>query len=199
MPKIVDHEQRRRAISAAACQVVAAQGLANTSLRDIAAQAGCTTGMVTHYFSDKHSVLRSALSAASTAVAERITAMATGNADVYELLCQCLPMDEVRGVEWRVWIAFWDWAIYDADLAAEQRARYQAWREALEIVLVTAGYRTGPALEDAAESLMIVIDGIGLQAVFDPDRFTPEHQLRLLRRQAEHILAALDSEFTTQA
>lgn len=199
MPKIVDHDQRRRAISVAACQVIADRGLAATSLRDIATQAGCTTGLVTHYFSDKRSVLRSALGAASGAVAERITALAADSADIVELLCQCLPMDEARSVEWRVWIAFWDWAAHDADLAAEQRARYEGWRDALEVVLVTAGYRAGPALEDAAESLMIVIDGIGLQAVFDPGRFTPERQRDLLRRQAHGILAVLDSEPTAES
>ncbi|MFF0545795.1 TetR/AcrR family transcriptional regulator [Nocardia thailandica] len=192
MPKVVDHEQRRRAIGAAACQVIAARGLADTSLRDIAAAAGCTTGMLTHYFADKRAVLRYALGIASSAVARRITALAAEGAGVFELLCQCLPMDEARGVEWRVWIAFWDGAAHDPELAAEQRARYQGWREALEVVLVAAGHRAGPALAEAAESLMIVIDGIGLQAVYDPDRFTPVYQRRLLRRHAEPVLAALD-------
>ncbi|MGW6698258.1 TetR/AcrR family transcriptional regulator [Nocardia sp. NPDC055049] len=191
MPKIVDHEERRRAISAAACQVIATKGLAHTTVRDIAAEAGCTTGMVVHYFADKRAVLQAALGAASTAVADRVTRMAPESADLYELLSQCLPMDRTRRIEWQVWIAFWDWATHDAELADEQRARYRAWREALELVLTSVGYRPGPDLGNAAESLTILIDGIGIQAVFDPERFPPERQLELLRNQAEPILAEL--------
>ncbi|MCC3332233.1 TetR/AcrR family transcriptional regulator [Nocardia abscessus] len=198
MPKIVDHEERRRAISAAACQVIATKSLANTTVRDIAAEAGCTTGMVVHYFADKRQVLLAALTAATTAVAKRMTQVAAESTGLYELLCQCLPMDETRRVEWQVWIAFWDSATHDADLAREQRARYQAWREALELVLVSVGYPAGRALENAAELLMIVIDGIGIQAVFDPDRFPPDRQLQLLRHQTEHILTTLDAKCSSQ-
>ncbi|MFE3261836.1 TetR/AcrR family transcriptional regulator [Nocardia sp. NPDC059091] len=187
MPKIVDHEERRRTISAAACRVIATAGLANTTVRDIATEAGCTTGMVVHYFDGKRQVLLAALASATTAVEERITEMVTQSADMYEVLCQCLPMDETRRIEWQVWIAFWDWATHDAELAGEQRRRYRAWRESLQMVLASAGY-AGRALESVAEELMVIIDGIGLQAVFDPDRFTPEYQLALLRRQAARVL-----------
>ncbi|MFD3707127.1 TetR/AcrR family transcriptional regulator [Nocardia sp. NPDC058658] len=193
MPKIVDHEERRRAISAAACQVIATKGLTHTTVRDIAAEAGCTTGMVVHYFADKRAVLRAALSAASSAVADRVTRMTPESDDLYELLGQCLPMDRTRLVEWQVWIAFWDSATHDPDLAREQRARYRIWREALELVLTSVGYRPGPDLENAAEALTILIDGIGIQAVFDPERFPPERQLQLLRNQAEPILTALET------
>ncbi|MFJ9370577.1 TetR/AcrR family transcriptional regulator [Nocardia sp. NPDC101769] len=193
MPKIVDHEERRRAISAAACRVIATAGLANTTIRDIAAEAGCTTGMVVHYFDGKRQVLLAALASATAAVEERITRLVAQSAGLYEVLCQCLPMDETRRIEWQVWIAFWDWATHDAELAREQRQRYRAWCESLQMVLVSAGY-AGRDLESVAEEVMVAIDGIGLQAVFDPDRFTPERQLALLRRQAARILTDVDGE-----
>ncbi|RJO74122.1 TetR family transcriptional regulator [Nocardia panacis] len=192
MPRIVDHEQRRRAISAAACRVIAASGVANTTVRDIAAEAGCTTGMVVHYFAGKREVLRAALAAASSTVAERVAAGISQTTDLYALLGHFLPLDRTRTEEWRVWIAFRDSALQDEELARDHRERYRAWHEGVRLVLITAGHRAGPALDEVAEALMVVIDGIGIQAVFDPERFTPERQLALLRRQAECLLAELD-------
>lgn len=194
MPKVVDHEERRRTISVAACRVIANAGLSNTTVRDIAAEAGCTTGMVVHYFAGKKEVLLAALNAASSAVAERMIRLANQSTDPYEALCQCLPMDQTRLVEWRVWIAFWDNAIHDPDLAREQRERYRSWYAALQLTLMAAGYSAGPALERAAESLMVIIDGIGMQAVFDAERFPPDRQLQQLRYQSAHLFAELDVE-----
>jgi AcrR family transcriptional regulator len=68
MPRLVDHAQRRHQLAAAACAVVARAGLAGLTMRDVAAEARCTTGMVTHYFDDKRQLLLAALEEASRAV-----------------------------------------------------------------------------------------------------------------------------------
>lgn len=192
MPKIVDHEARRSAIAAAACRVIGEGGLAAATMRDIAAEAGCTTGMVLHYFRNKEELLLAALGSASQAVADRVAArLAVPTADLYDLLCECLPLDDRRRLEWRVWIAFWDTAVRQPDLAAEQRARYRTWREALHLALATCGHPPQAALEEAAEALMVVIDGIGIQAVFDTERWPPERQESQMRKQVGHILDEL--------
>lgn len=53
MPKQADHEERRKAISRAVCHVVSESGLKGLALGAVAGAAGCTTGMVSHFFSDK--------------------------------------------------------------------------------------------------------------------------------------------------
>lgn len=196
MPKVVDHEERRRSIAAAACRVVADAGLAGATVRDIAAAAGCTTGMVMHYFRSKEEVLLAALNSATQAVADRMVAlMDDPSADLHSLLCECLPMDDRRRLEWRVWIAFWGAAVRDPDLAAEQRARYRTWREALQVGMQVSGHATqGVQREEAAEAMMAIIDGIGIQAIFDESRWPPERQESQLRRQVAHILAAASSD-----
>lgn len=192
MPKIVDHQERRRAITDAACQVIATAGLGGTTTRDIAAAAGCTTGLIMHYFRSKEEILLAALSTVTQAVADRMaTLLEEPGTDLYDLLSECLPMDDRRRLEWRVWIAFWDSAAHDPRLAAEQRARYQTWREALAFILHSAGYRQGPERDEAAESMMVVIDGIGIQAIFDAERWPPQRQARQLKRQVGHVLADL--------
>ncbi|WP_433333663.1 TetR/AcrR family transcriptional regulator [Spirillospora sp. CA-294931] len=192
MPKIVDHQERRRAITGAACEVIAADGLRAVTMRDIAERAGCTTGMVVYYFQSKEAVLLAALTSVSQAVADRMVALADDpEADLAMLLRETLPMDERRLLEWRVWIAFWDTAAHDPALAAEQRNRYRSWSEALQLILRTTGHASGPHLVEAAEIIMTIVDGIGLQAVFDPDRWPPDRQETQMRRQVAHVLADL--------
>lgn len=197
MPKVVDHEERRRAIAAAACRVIAASGLAGATMRDIAGEAGCTTGMVVHYFRSKEEVLLAALGSVSQAVADRTAALtADPSTGLETLLCECLPMDDRRRLEWRVWIAFWGSAAHDPVLAREQRDRYRTWSEALQFVLATSGHPPGPPLEEAAETMMTIVDGIGIQAVFDPRRWPPERQARQMRAQVAHVLSDLRSATT---
>lgn len=192
MPKVVDHEERRGAIARAACEVIGAAGLNGTTVRDIAAAAGCTTGMVMHYFQSKEEVLLAALTTATEAVRDRMLARLDDPATALsDLLCECLPMDDRRRLEWRVWIAFWDSAVHDPRLAAEQRARYRTWREALQVILLSMGHRPGRRLDEVAEAVMTVIDGVGIQAMFDEERWPPARQERYLRAQLEHLLGAL--------
>ena len=54
MPKIVDSTERRERIASAVLAVAAREGLPNLTLRDVAREAGFTTGTVSHYFRDKH-------------------------------------------------------------------------------------------------------------------------------------------------
>jgi AcrR family transcriptional regulator len=56
MPKLVDHVEARRRLLAVAGEVFAARGYAATGMREIAAAAGVSTGMVYHYFPDKRSL-----------------------------------------------------------------------------------------------------------------------------------------------
>ncbi|NTZ88779.1 TetR family transcriptional regulator [Burkholderia metallica] len=60
----VDREARRAELLKAAVSVIAEEGFAGASLRKVAQRAGCTTGAVTYYFSNKEQMI--------TAVAENL-------------------------------------------------------------------------------------------------------------------------------
>ena len=57
MPKIVDVEQRRAELADAAARLIARSGIEAATMREVAAEAGLTTGALTHYFADKHELL----------------------------------------------------------------------------------------------------------------------------------------------
>ena len=58
MPKVVDIAERRNELAAAAAQLIARSGVGAATLREVAAEAGWTTGALTHYFADKRELLR---------------------------------------------------------------------------------------------------------------------------------------------
>ena len=61
MPKIVDHESRRQELVEAAWRVINRVGIDATTVREIAAESGYSTGSLAHYFATKDDILRSAL------------------------------------------------------------------------------------------------------------------------------------------
>ena len=61
MPKIVDHELRRQELLAATWRVIARTGIVGVTTREIAREAGFSTGVLAHYFADKEDILAAAL------------------------------------------------------------------------------------------------------------------------------------------
>jgi AcrR family transcriptional regulator len=187
MPKIVEHDARRAAIAAAAWRTIARDGLDASSVRAIARDAGCSTGVLAHYFPDKDALLLHALRLATARTGARMATRAraaTGVAALRAVVREALPIDADSRLEWRIWLAFWGRAFADRALAAEQRRRYRAWRDLVRRLLVAARARgelratLSPAGE--ADALVAFIDGIGLQATLEPGRLTRARQLRMV-------------------
>lgn len=61
VPKVVDADERRRALAEAVFEVIEQRGLEAVSLRDVAAQAGVSMGQVQHWFRSKDAMLLFAL------------------------------------------------------------------------------------------------------------------------------------------
>ncbi|SMD18452.1 TetR/AcrR family transcriptional regulator [Kibdelosporangium aridum] len=181
-----DHDARRRDVSEAVWRVLAARGFGQLTLRAVAAEMGASTGMLTHYFPAKRDLVRYA-----HAIAEERTLAAlyreldvTGLAALREYLLDVLPLTPESVAMNRVWVSFWDAAIGDEELAATETARYERWRGKLRPhVLVALEKGEIPAdtdVEDVVASAAAITHGLVVQALFDPDRFPPARQVRLI-------------------
>ena len=123
MPKSVDPIQKRAELVSASWDVIAAEGLKAATLRRVAAEAGCTTGALTHYFRDRRALLidalRSAHYQAGGRMADAASRAASDLARLKAVLLEALPLDAARLREWRVWLAFWAEAMNDSELAED--------------------------------------------------------------------------------
>ncbi|HXY44900.1 MAG TPA: TetR/AcrR family transcriptional regulator [Acidimicrobiales bacterium] len=196
MPKIVDVEHRREEVLEATWRVMAREGFEGVSIRGIAAEAGYSTGVIAHYFRNKDDVVRSALLRVWRREADRIAARTAGLEGLAALratVAEVLPSGEERKLEMAVWLCFWGRAIGDEALIAEQRRYYGTWRALLRQRLLEAQQlgEIGTELDPAAEAVRLaaLIDGVGVQAVFESERFSD----RQLPEIVEAHLRALET------
>ena len=188
MPKIVDHEARRAELAAAVWRLASRDGLDSLTMRRVAAEAGWSTGALAHYFDDKEELLVFAFQTVADRVGRRIVKAAEHTRDPLELvrtqLAEGLAIDSERRAEVRVWFAFLGLAETQPRLAKAGRDAYRLWRERVAKTLAAA-QRQGLVDEAvdpkrAAAALIALVDGIAIQATFDPRAVSAERQLELL-------------------
>ena len=189
MPKIVDHQQRRREIAEAAWRTALRRGLDDLTMRTVAAEAQVSTGVLAHYFADKEALILHALQTAVDRIIAHFTERA-GDLPPWEALraalLEGLPLDDARRDEWRTWLNFWVLALGSPTLTAEQNRWYGRWQGflATQIRHCQEEGRVPRDLDPDEEAIAAIafIDGLSLQAAFDPQRFTAERQAALLDR-----------------
>jgi TetR/AcrR family transcriptional repressor of bet genes len=197
MPKVVDHEARRAALGQAVWRVALRRGLEEATMREIAAEAGWSTGVLAHYFADKDELVRFAFRLVVERASARYLAAAEAEDAVDRIraaLRETLPLDEERLAEARVWLAFLGRSLSHPGLAEERRTFYAQWRASLagliEDGLRRGDLRAGRDAEAEAVGLIALVDGLALQAVSDPTALDPARQEKLLDAAVERLRPA---------
>jgi len=188
-------EVQRRLIAECVCRVIDAEGLEGTTLRRIAAELGCTTGLIAHYFPSKEALLLRALRTAFERLEGALVARGAVRGDLDGQLAaflDALPFDEEQRVYWRVQAAYRGATAAHPAAASEarrwERAAVEALRAAVARELGLDGADPGVALvTDALEALM---DGIGSAAAVDPGRYSRERVEAMVRACARGLLAS---------
>jgi AcrR family transcriptional regulator len=189
VPRIVDAEQRRDDITSAAARVIARAGIEAATMREVAAEAGWTTGVLTHWFADKRELLLATFEASlSKRRSLRPTTELMSRAQqLRHSLEGALPLDDERRRHWMVTLACCSHAVGDPRLAAAQTAGYREFRDHVTLQVSESGWSRGDP-RTTAERLIALVDGIAMQALFDPTSWPPQRQL-----------AALDAELGAAA
>jgi len=186
MPAKGDHAARRADVAAAVWRVLAAHGFGGLTMRAVAAEFGASTGLLTHYFSNKRELVRYAheIAAERTDDRPRLRADEPGLAALRVALVNVLPLTPENAAMSRVWVSFWDAALDDDALREAQRARYEWWRGRLRVCVEEARARGELSGEpdDIAVEAAAFAHGLVVQALFDPERLPAERQLALLDR-----------------
>jgi AcrR family transcriptional regulator len=176
MPKIVDHDQRRRELAGAAVRVIARAGIAGASTRIVADEAGWSTGVLKHYFDGRDDLMRHALGELERRNLERLqagTAADSGFAALVATVERILAADED---EWRVWIAFTSRAAVHPPTAAIMRRAIDVWTDRWA-ELLRRGQHAGSVRGDLdADAIAIevhaLVNGLRANAAFRGTRIT---------------------------
>lgn len=192
MPRAAQREQRRAEIVAAAARLIAMQGPDALSMRKIAAEAGCTIGLLNHWFDGKDELIEAVLEHASSAAVVRSHA-ATDDPSVTleDVLLEFLPLDEERTHELRVWLVFWALSIGKPHLRVGHARRVAGIRNDFKSGLTERAIVTRD-VDQFVDALMATLDGIAVNAIADPDYWNVERQTDTLRWTLARLLAEQD-------
>jgi len=187
MPKEVDHPARRRELADAACRVIARDGLAGTTLADVAGESGWSIGSIRHYFPNKDELVAAALWRVGERVDDRIRHRTAGGMTVADLRIAAtalLPLDAGRREDALVQLAFMAQAAVVPALADAADSAAQRLAEPLAARIACAAQAGElPARLDAeqeAARLMVLLDGLRLQLVTTPRRTSASWALAML-------------------
>ncbi len=122
MPKIVDHEERRKIIAKATWNVIAREGLGGASVRSIAKEANLSLGAVRHYFQTQEELLEFAMQLVQEQVTERIMEHIQSplppKEQVLNILMELIPPEEKK-IEMQVWLEYISYKIRKKELQKE--------------------------------------------------------------------------------
>jgi AcrR family transcriptional regulator len=163
-------DQRREAIVAAALSVAIDKGLASTTVRDVAAAMGTSSGLIHHYFGSMDEVLAAAfervarqdLVASSALMAEALSPVDALRA----FFTSYTPADK----DWafQLWLDAWAEAARRPAIRSVSRALNLEWQGLLEATIlrgVTGGSFVCADPAGAAWRILSLLDGLALQVV----------------------------------
>lgn len=141
MPRVVDHDQRRVEIIAAACRTIARTGWDSATMAVIAAEAGYANGALKPYFSTKDDLLAAAFDHVYAQTGRRMAAATIGKHGLAALRAYCreiLPLNDTTRDEARILVPFWNKGITTAHLAARHEHAIREFRTQLQRHLTEA-------------------------------------------------------------
>jgi len=198
VPKIVDHDLRKLELVAATWRVIARTGIIGVTTREIAREAGVSTGVLAHYFANKEELLAAALEQSHQKVYARVQERTQGLLGLDALrvvMLEALPLDEQRFLEAQIEVNFQSLALGDAALRELQHVEFERFWDLLHY-RVSEAQKLGqlwPDLDadDVTHQLMVLVEGLSLEAVLYPSRATPERQTKTLESFLARVSAPL--------
>jgi AcrR family transcriptional regulator len=164
---------RRAAIVDATLQVMLRKGLAGTTVRDIAEQLDCSSGLVHHYFESMDDLLAEAFAQAAAADLASARAAAERGGDPIDRLRRFIASYSRADEDWsfQLWLDAWSEAVRRPAVGRTSRRLNEQWHSLL-VELITAA-RDASLLVCAdpvttAWTLLSLLDGLALQAVAHP-------------------------------
>lgn len=196
MPKVVDHEERRRELAEAVWRIVRRDGIDHASVRAVAAESGWSSGSLRHYFPTQDSLLGFAMELAYRRFIARFERIGTalGNRELVRAVAhEMLALDEERRVEAAVLLSFLPRAMVEPSL--HELERYGTRELYSEVARVFAAAMEAGELVDgvvplkAARRFIALIDGLNIHHQLGPDELTVEDMVEAVDEHLDTLFA----------
>lgn len=164
VPKLVDHDVRRREIAQAVWAVIAERGIEGVTLRGVAAEAGVSVGRIQHYHASREELVRDSCRELLKAATQRFEAAgdATPVERLRRLILGRIPTTPEFAIGTSIWLAYEAKSVDDPVIAElVQRGHAGGVREAAAL-LGECGVADAPAV---ALRLMATAEGLAIRVL----------------------------------
>jgi AcrR family transcriptional regulator len=184
MPKIVDHEIRKKQIAEASWRVILEMGMEGATVRNIAKEAGLSLGALRHYFSTQEELLDYAMNLVIERATERINKIVIQELPpkekILKIMLELVPTDMESMSEMEVWFVFTAQARHKKGyFDAYQDGIYEGLKKLLDYLEYENLLREQLDKSLEVERLYALIDGIAIHALLDPKRLNKDRIQRL--------------------
>jgi len=161
---------RRRTILDATLSVARRQGLGATTVRDVAAEMGTSSGLIHHYFESMDDVLAAAFDHAASADLRSARAAILAESTPFARLDAFISSYSSAQSDWtmQIWLDAWSEAARRPAVQRVSRRLNREWHDLVRTI-VEQGLDAGDFVTDdanaAAWRLLSVLDGLALQVV----------------------------------
>jgi TetR/AcrR family transcriptional repressor of bet genes len=188
-------QDRRRQLGEAALRCIVKNGNAGVSVRQIAAEAGVTQGLITHHFGEINELVAYAFDIMSDDILRAIMAAVDeapadprSRLDAFiEASFSALLFD--RGVL-GVWVVFWGLILHSPRLSRAQQGEYSTYVATVERLISDLAAAEGFAVGDirlTSVAFTALLDGLWLAWCLNPEAFRPEEGIQLCRSWIEGL------------
>jgi AcrR family transcriptional regulator len=188
MPKVVDVEATKMRIVKAAWDVIATKGIQSVSMRRVASAAGCTSGLITHYFADKDELITYAyvvvLDKMIADAAMRVSEEHSVRDKLWAAVEAIEPSTPAMKQLTIVLMNFWAQAAFNPAFAARCRQDYKRWR-ALITHTIREGIGAGELRRDTdiqalTDTITLLSDGLSVGMTLTPTLYSARHRRTIL-------------------
>jgi AcrR family transcriptional regulator len=192
MPKIVDHEKRKKQIAEATWRVILNLGMKGASVRNIAKEAGVSLGALRHYFSTQDELLVYAMKLVKEQATIRINEITMSELPpkekILKVLLEIVPVNEETMAEMEVWFAFTFHARHKEDIFdAQHDGIFIGMQNLIHYLDQHQLLRKDLDKEIETERLYALVDGIALHAMLESKRVNKERIINVLTHHLDSI------------
>lgn len=194
MPKIVDHDEKRKQIAEAAWNIIGKEGVEKASIRRVASEAGMSSGALRHYFSTQDEMLLFIMNyylEEGKKRSQNIEWSENPVQAVEEVLLELVPIDEEKKIETSVW---WILALRSltSDTIKDKKdemtdGTYELANSMIEILALKGVLSDSMNAELEKSRLTALIEGLSIHALLRPDVYSPEKVKEVIRYHLETL------------
>ncbi len=192
MPKIVDHEKRRKRIAEAMWKVILNKGMEGATVRNIAQEAGLSLGALRHYFPNQDELTVYAMDLIQERATSRIQAMMKRDLPpremVMSVLLEIVPVNEEQLAEAEVWFAFMAHINHRKDeLPVPEDGIFTVVQKGVRFLDTNGLLKPGLHIDLEIERLYALVDGIVIHALLDSKRLNREQIIKTIQYHLDSI------------